>query len=153
MFPGTELGPLASSTYRQYLESVDYAEGVKAAQEHVLESRFFPKLSELRERVARRGCGAPDYDQAWEEVMRFAGAYGRFQTPPWSHPAIASAVKSMGWQDICLSTQGRETLRAQFRDVYKAVATRQQKEETTEKYLSGAGDFSITKLLTRGGHE
>lgn len=91
----------------------------------------------LSERVT--GTAAPDVDEAWAEVRRAVGARGWTQGPPeqWSHPAVAAAVKSLGWTELC---RGEESIvRAHFLRLYPTVQQRIESTANVERTFGVLG--------------
>lgn len=92
---------------------------------------FPPPPGELRDRAVKLRAVesgepvAPDIDQAWAEINRSFGSPGRNGTPSWSHPALAAAVNSIGWDTMCDTlTEDMGTLRAHFARYYDAATRR-----------------------------
>jgi hypothetical protein len=97
------------------------------------DTAFAPTPGQLREialglRDAAIGDRPPDPDEAWEEIQAGVRARGFQQGPPdWSHPCVASAVKSLTWRELCIS----ETLmadRAHFKSWYPTILERHRRE-------------------------
>ncbi len=131
-------------------------EVLRAVHAHVAESRFAPKASEIRDRMAATRSGCPDVDQSLAEIHRNIGRYGSRGVPirgggfgpiPWSHPAIAAAVAAIGWEAICTS-ENHDTWRAQLRDCYKSAAARAVRSENVGR-LEAAAAAKIDQLAER----
>ena len=105
------------------------ADTVKAAtaQQAAGGSPFPPKPGELRIACAKARAAAageqrpPSLDEAWAEVMQAVRFVGMYQTPEWTHPVVASAMKAFGWMDFCMSNDPPGVLRGQFRQFYEAA--------------------------------
>ena len=92
--------------WESHLGDLD-ARAVRAAVDDLaLEgSAFGPAPGQLRRRVAElpssSGVATPDADTAWAEIKtniaRVGWTVALGAKLEWSHPAIESAVKSMGW--------------------------------------------------------
>lgn len=99
--------------------------------------RFTPTVGQIRNRsidlaLVRSGERIPDTDQAWGEIkseMSRVGYSGELDPndidakPRFSHPAITTAVESMGWPYLCRSTDEMAD-RAHFLKLYAAAAQR-----------------------------
>lgn len=92
---------------------------------------FAPNPDMLRSKavsLTQPGGPPPSFDAAWEEVMRAVRTVGYTKTTlgvkiEWSHPDIEAAVRSMGWQELCESTNPGVD-RAQFQRIYESRVTR-----------------------------
>lgn len=91
----------------------------------VEEPEFAPGAGRIRARAVDLMDPVPDEAAAWSEVLAQVSAVGAVGTPEWSHPAVSTAVESMGWRTICHSTN-READRAHFFRIYGNVRTRSQ---------------------------
>lgn len=116
--------------WQRVLAEIAYPEAEAVVVEHARTGAPFPpavgviteRVLTLRERAD--GTYAPDPDQALAEVMAGVRQGGLNLLDPkrqpkheWSHPAVATAVRAMGWRDICLSDKP-DVVRAQFLRVY-----------------------------------
>ena len=90
---------------------------------------FAPPVGMIRQKAvdlvsAAGGDRAPDVDVAWGEVRQAAASRGyQAGQADWSHPAIAAAVASIGWKELCHSTN-QDALRAHFFKVYGTAQAR-----------------------------
>lgn len=94
------------------------------------------------------GSRAPDADEAWAEVMVGVQRRGFQQGPPtWSHPAVAAAVQSVSWREICLG----ETMitRAHFLKLYPAVLARSVNATVQQQTLEALGGGPVVGVLPR----
>lgn len=84
-------------------------------------------IHDLREKI--NGTAAPDSDEMLAEVTRAVQRRGYQAGPPkqWSHPAVAAAVRAIGWRDLCLSDKP-SVLRAQLLRAYETAAARVRSE-------------------------
>jgi hypothetical protein len=132
-------------------------EGAAALRAHIATSPHWPKVSDIRNRVAEARSPAPDVAAAWGEVYRAIGSWGRDREPAWSSPAIAAAVQAIGWRAICDSnTDDVNTLRAQFeRFLLAGVKTARQAANVGALEATRAGNAlpvgELVKQLTAGG--
>lgn len=139
----------AASLWYDMLKDLD-GETVNAAlRKWVATEKWPPSIADLRSSCTEISAGElPDWGQGWAEVTKAIHRYG------WSRPreALASlpplaraAAERLGWQQICES-ENPDTLRAQFRQIYGIVGTR----ETEERQLPAALRETIAMIGTGG---
>jgi hypothetical protein len=70
-------------------------------------------------------------EEAWQKVLQAISSVGIYGEPKFEDPAITSAVKALGWKDIC-NTPNREmgVTRAHFYRTYQACRKRAVLMET-----------------------
>lgn len=120
------------SVYADALADLDVDDVTAAVRELLLVDERWPTIATIRRTVARRSSLlAPAPIDAWTEVAQTAGAAGRFDRPEWSHQAIETTVRAIGWWALCQSTNP-DTLRAQFLRLYDDART-----ETDRKVIAG----------------
>ncbi len=128
-YPTFQLKAETVSVYADMLADVDADLLSIAAKQAMAESKFFPTISELRERVMamrRQASGLPDAYSAWDEVMREVGrvGYESWSDTRWSCDLVKDMARRF-WRDVCLGDiDGINTMRAQFRDAYNAQVNR-----------------------------
>ena len=93
----------------------------RAAIRHMARSPYWPKLSDLIQPIAQ--AGLVDADEAWAQVLAEVRRVGWYGAPTFSDPAVAQAVKHLGWQAICESTQP-DVIRGQFRRFFELARDR-----------------------------
>jgi hypothetical protein len=112
--------------YHRYWEDLETEAVLRAIDEHVATSRFWPTVAEIRER-ATRPVGMLDAETAWLVVWRGCRAKG-----PWPEldERTAAALEAVGgWMLVRdATTQQLPTIRAQFRDAYQATCARAVRE-------------------------
>ena len=97
-----------------------------AAQLHASRNDFFPKPAQLMRAAveimgtAGGGNGAPDPYAAWESLQAEIRRVGYLGTPRFESPALAEAVKRLGWRQLCLS-DNPVSERARFLDCYRRI--------------------------------
>jgi hypothetical protein len=136
-------------------------EAANALLEHIAESAMPPTISDIRRRVADRRVSAPAPGDAWGEVRRKIDSVGRYRSPEWSHPAIASAVEAIGWQVLCDTPVDQAgTVRAQFERYFTAAvhgAAKRANSEALCNHVSRSGQVSagsaVAALLGRNHGE
>lgn len=85
------------------------------------------------------GNAAPDADEAWDEVLGMVASRGRYEGPPerWSHPAVAAAVRGIGWTELC---NGDPMIsRAHFLKMYPTIAARTDGDRRLSETLTALG--------------
>ena len=113
-------GP-ALMVYQIGLDDIPYEAANAAVGMLIKRSTFCPSPAEIRQ-VATESLAAdiPTVDQALGELQEALIRYWPHQTPAFSHPLIANAVRAIGWRQISESERpGVE--RAHFRDVYTSM--------------------------------
>jgi hypothetical protein len=116
--------------YADLLADLDIAALKAATRQHLAMSPHPPTVADLRRGCAQVSAPAlPDWGEAWAELLGQIGRVGYVGTPTWSHPVIAEAVRQFGpWRELCaMEIDQTPTNRAQFRQVYEAVARRAQR--------------------------
>lgn len=99
---------------------------------------FFPKPGELRTLLIERFMGLPAPEEAWSEVMRAIREHGSYRAPVFSCAAIAQAVDTIGWRNICMSEEiGVE--RAHFYRTYQTYRDRAVKHVDIAALVAGKG--------------
>lgn len=109
--------------YIQGLSDIDDNALLGAAEDCVVNSRYFPTIAELREVSAYRmsPLGKPPVAEvAWSEVMQRVVTIGRTERPTFSHPAIMATLDLMGgYGFVCSSNvSNEESLRRSFVKLY-----------------------------------
>jgi hypothetical protein len=84
---------------------------------------FFPKPAQLlRAAIEIMGDhnGVPDPYAAWELLQAEIQRIGHQGAPQFDQPALAEAVKRLGWRQLCLS-DNQISERARFLDCYQRI--------------------------------
>jgi len=103
----------------------------------------------LAERDRRNGITAPDADEAWQEVVQAVSQRGWYAGPPdWSHPAIADAARTLGWNALC-HADNQTVLHGQFTRAYTTAVARHTDERRRSELTALAAPH--TAALTEGG--
>lgn len=136
--------------WRALLADVDTAAARAVLDEYAATgAEFAPPPGWIRRHalVVVNQTGAPSPDEAWEEVGRKIASIGYaatvhdvchlgraclgkecgHHTVTFSHPAIQAVVDSMGWRELCLSTEPMPD-RAHFMKFYAVAVERLTKE-------------------------
>ena len=160
-YPNFRLQKATIDIYAKLLADIDADELAVAAEQSVAESEFFPTVAKIREHVLaahKSSTAIPDWTLAWQDVIGKASAIGyeegmRRRLDIFIHPANETAVRRVGWRDICYcETDQLNTLRAQFRDIYNAMIGRMDQEArelpaTAQMIRSLAERFDMNKRL------
>lgn len=115
--------------WQKMLEDIPYEVAEKAVLKVIATNRHFPTVAEIRSAVAE--IMQPDGiapGEAWGLVLETVRRYGFYRQKEAlaSLPEdVATAVRHLGWQEICLSEQP-EIVRAQFMKVYEQVINRER---------------------------
>lgn len=129
-YPKTELPLESIQLYIQFLEDLPFEAGKAGALLHIAENKWFPTVSEIRQLAVNSipGNAIPSASDAWGEVLKQIKHEGQYGIPNFSHPAIASAVKAMGWRNLCISEDGMAD-RAHFLKIYETYRNRTLQEQ------------------------
>lgn len=138
-FPNTQISEGTVAVYLRLLSDIPPEALQVAVDQAIATCRFLPTVAELRDTLLGLSTiGQLSWGEAWENVqseMRRVGSYG---VPHFSSDLTASVVRSMGWKTLCAS-ENPQTDRAQFRDMYTALAARQAGEQ---KLLPQAREYA-----------
>lgn len=145
-FPKYNMLPSPEAMDLWYQELKDLPADVATAvlRKWVATEKWPPSIAEIRAGAADMINGpAPDWGDGWREVQK-ALSYcsidqlGKVRTLV--SPATFSAIEKIGWRDIC-NSENPEALRAQFRQVYEVVVSRERQEQliapSTRELISG----------------
>lgn len=154
-YPNTQATEETVAMYVRLLGDIPEHELQVVVDQAVATSKFLPTIAELRDmRHSLAAAGRLTWVDGWEMVQREIRRIGSYGTPHFDDDLTAQVVRTMGWRELCAS-ENQVADRAQFRDMYQALATR---ADTTQKLLphvrtavarvtgSGRG------LLTDGGN-
>lgn len=124
---GTELAALLD-IWKQLLADIPPEILKAAALQHIATSKWFPSIAELRA-LAReiiypsRLCGV----EAWGLVKREIHRVGIYGKPKFDDEFIAVAVKTLGWDSLCMGDH-EPSNRARFIACYDALVQREEKQ-------------------------
>jgi hypothetical protein len=155
---GRAIGTDMVETWSEFFGDFTPEEGAHAIREHITESPHFPAISDIRKRAASARVSQVDVSAAWTEVRKAFGSVGRYGYPKWSSPAIAAAVETIGWIELCNTQEvDMPTVRAQFERYLKARAETALRGANVGSLVAHkkqlhAGEFvaEIVKNLTSG---
>jgi hypothetical protein len=146
-FPGMQGKPLKQTRdlWEIMLADMPYELGKAAAVKVLMDAKFFPTVSEIRNAakdLVKQGSGQPTPEDAWEEVMKNLNPYVK---PKWSHPLIQRTVKLMGFNNLCHGDQNRN--REDFLKHYKVFCDREADKQDNFTVLQ----LSKGAMLLPGG--
>lgn len=124
LYPSTQIGKSTIGAYVSMLKDVPLGILQAAVDQISVESRFFPTVAEIRERVLM--LQIPDLANgmtAWGDVKKAFARYGFYRTPKFDNPITAEAVDRMGWKELCCS-ENPEADRAHFARIYDDLVKR-----------------------------
>lgn len=131
-------GDEAVQTMRLYQRMLgDVPDGVleAAVLEHIAQSPFWPKVSDLRERCFRlmaNEADLPDAYTAWGMVCRRLRERiplyrdGQFHAPKPLHPLIEETVRNLGGWEALAASEEPVADRARFVDAYERLVHRER---------------------------
>lgn len=118
-------------TWYQHLKDIDYKTLQISTSKWVMMSRYPPTVADLREMAQDVQYGElPDWSSEWLKVLEAISYYGQYR----EQEALASlnditrtVVSRMGFKNLCWSEEPSVD-RANFRNIYCALAEREKKE-------------------------
>lgn len=122
-YPKERMTEQQMALYTMTLAPYEVARVREAVMLHIHISPWFPRISDIVDKLIKQEQLDPT--EAWGEVVRKIRSVGIYQTPTWSHPALAKAVQAMGWTELCMS-DNPEADRAHFLRFYEATAARER---------------------------
>lgn len=136
-YPNNKLTEASWAVYLVALKDTPLEDVKRGVLWCIAHCTFFPSVAELLKAIQESGAQRlPDFDEAWLEVRRAIRRYGSYAPQPaFSHPAVAAAVTSIGWRELCLADDDG-IIRGQFRMTYEVCQKRasdQQLALTTER--------------------
>lgn len=128
-FPNNKIGADTVLVYMATLSDLPLDDLKRAILWTITHNTFFPTVAEIRAAALKSDTTnrLPTAEEAWGAVVAEMHRIGTWGPPHFHHPAITRAVQSMGWREICLSTEPG-VVRGQFLKMYTILATRQQED-------------------------
>lgn len=131
-FPHVRVSKETAIVYHDLLQDLTFDQTMATVRDLLATAEFFPPPAAIRRAYAAdTGLLAPDPTEAWNEVIGKARTEGRYARQEFSHPAITAVAKSLGWYEVCMSTNP-ETLRAHFLRLYETERTKHDRQIVTE---------------------
>ena len=128
-FPNTQISDGTVAVYMRLLSDIPPEALQIAVDQAIATSKFLPTVAELRDTLhGLTAIGQPSWGEAWETVQREMRRVGSYGLPQFADPLTVAVVRSMGWKTLCAS-ENQATDRAQFRDMYNALAARREGEQ------------------------
>jgi len=134
-FPNTQASNGTIAVYMRLLKDIPVEDLQTIVDQAIATCKFMPTVAELRDiHHGLRHIDRLSWTEGWDTVqseMRRIGSYG---VPKFDDDLTARVVHAMGWKTLCAS-ENAAIDRAQFRDMYTALAARQ---DTDQKLLPQA---------------
>ena len=156
-YPNAETTETQMSVYKKMLADVPTDLLEAAILQIVAESKWFPKVAEIREKaheLHRTAAGIDSPEEAWETVQRAIRTIGPAKAyyngrPRFRNELIARAIDAVGWKEI-LTTEKAGVTRAHFLKVYQSLLERDEQEQ---RYLPEVARLvdSLTEHLRLAG--
>lgn len=149
---------LVLSMWAAVMSDIEYSEAEAVIVSMSRDGRTFPPSpgeivqAVLDLRDVRDGTAAPGIDLAMAEVQHYVRTRGERRGPPdaWSHPAVAAAVRAIGWHALC-SSDSPDTTRAHFMRAYESARGRITAERRMTPAMAALlGPSRHTPELTSG---
>lgn len=119
--------------YVSLLEDLEFEESKEAVKRLLMGSQFAPSIAAIRKKVLELDGAALTKSEAWELVNLFVKRNGTYNRPKFDDPVIQQVVDSLGWYEICTTTN-LDTMRAHFLRLYEEMS----EKVTTERLESRA---------------
>lgn len=136
-----------------HLKDIPYKVAQLALNKWVATNKWSPAISDIRELAREVSMGdIPDWGEGWKQVqlaIRRYGYYNSEEAMNMLEGITKECVERMGFRNICAS-ETPEVERANFRDLYKALAARKVKEDVIPNKLKNLIEqnvFSDNNLL------
>lgn len=138
-YPQAQVSEQTVAVYLRMLRDIPPEALQVAVDQAIATSKFLPTVAELRDTLhGLRQLDTPSWGEAWEDVMSEMRRIGSYGVPQFRSRLTEQVVRSMGWKTLCAS-ENPQTDRAQFRDMWNALAARQ---ERTDKLLPGVREWA-----------
>lgn len=125
------------------LKDLDYMDLVKALQKYASENRFPPTVADLRGQCATIVNGEiKPWEDGWQEVCEAIRKYGYMREGEALHSLsdmTRKIVLSMDYQYLC-SSENPMADRANFRDIYNNMVSKQRQREQLSPSVRGLLD-------------
>lgn len=119
--------------YATLLEDLYQTDAQEAVKRLVMASQYPPSVAAIRRKVLELHDGLPlTKSEAWELVMLLVTKHGTYSRPRVEDELTQSVVNSIGWREICTSTNV-DTIRAQFFRLYDELAEKTVTEKLESK--------------------
>ena len=151
------LGSEAQFLYHQLLHDIPDGLLKTATSQHIANSKWMPRISELREAaqsIQARALGLPTAAESWHEVKRQIANVGYYGHPEFGDKATATTVQAMGWKYLCTSKDEMAD-RAHYIRFFNQIQGRRQEERTSlpavnEEITRLAEQMRQAKRLAKG---
>ena len=128
-FPNTQVETETIAMYSKLLSDIPAEDLQVIVDQAVSTSRFLPTIGEIRDmHYGLKRIGQPSWVEAWSTVQSEMRRVGSYSSPHFEDQLTQRVVKSMGWRTLC-SSENASIDRAQFRDMYTALAARDEREQ------------------------
>lgn len=135
-FPQSKMTSQTSAVYERQLADLDVECATVAVERLVNTVNWLPTVAQIRFAAAEVKHGPRRLGgEAWGDVvaaMRKVGWYGH---PKFDDSLVADAVRMLGWQALCSSTN-EVADRARFVELYDGLAERNRRETVVAKGLA-----------------
>jgi hypothetical protein len=135
-YPTNKLDDDSIRVYTRMLLDLDYDAANAAIARLVATCKFPPSIAEIREATLAMVNGEVRAGgEAWGDVLRAIGRYGRNRLPgqdfKLEDPVVAECVAALKWRELC-DSENQEADRARFIQLYDRLATQRRKAEASE---------------------
>lgn len=125
-YPGFDMSEFTAEVYVKMLSDLEPEELTQAAYYHMMNSRFFPTIAELRQatiEIRRLNGDYPLAIEAWGMVLEEIPRVHSYGSPDLPDLAMR-VVRGLGWREIC-NTTDLDLMRAHFLKHYDQLLDRE----------------------------
>jgi hypothetical protein len=128
-YPNTPISEEGIVVYVRLLQDIPTADLQTVVDQAIATFKFPPTIAEIRDMYhGLQHVDQLSWTEAWETVQKEIRRIGSWGVPQFTDSLTTRVVQAMGWKTLCAS-DNPGTDRAQFRDMYVALAGRQTGEQ------------------------
>ena len=125
--------PEVAEIWHNALTDIDYEVAKVSLTKWVMTEKWMPTIADIRETVVNvTSPEIKDWSEAWAEVnkaVRLVGPYAEDRAMARLDEITRETVERFGFGNLCaMESDNRETVRAQFRDMYNQIANRHKQD-------------------------
>lgn len=145
-YPQAQMTAATSGLYERMLEDLDRDTSSAAVERLIKTSKWLPTVAEIRAAAAEVTHGPKRLGgEAWGEVIAEIRRVGWYGSPIFTDPLVGQAVRMLGWQTLCVSTNEMSD-RARFIELYDGLAERERSNTVASIGLQLPAGVPIPRL-------
>ena len=151
VYPNAKISDATIAMYVRILQDIPADELQVVVDQAVCNSNgFLPDPGQLRKLYKGfTSIGRQSYSEAWESVQRAIRGVGSYGVPKFQNDFTATAVRRIGWKELCASENKGNDL-ARFRDIYNDLVAREDYDQNLLPATRELADKMIKRLPTAG---